>query len=270
LQCDRDEGDSVQRFNAAARSYFEWLPIRHHPGSMGVVEIGSLNQIIKWGDMATIVAVDTRISYRSKEPTLQQFPLYDFLRVILLHRDVREYANPSSQAYKAIMRVAKKSKGKQNDPKLTMIGKNIEIIRSAFADSKTNGQPWQIWAASTAFSRPILGDFFNLDRFISDASLAGKVMEENLKLHNARSAIVPRAVYASTISRTPWNSDDFSGFAHEQKSILQMFKENASNPIVLSGDLHDSYGWQIFENGKFNGTPAAVNLITPAVTCPVG
>ena len=64
--CDRDEGDVKTRFNAAARSYLEWLPLRHQPGKMGIIDVGTITQVISWGDMATIVAIDTRISHRSK------------------------------------------------------------------------------------------------------------------------------------------------------------------------------------------------------------
>jgi hypothetical protein len=51
--CDRDEGDIVARLNAAAQCYFEWMPIRHAPGTMGVIDVGTITQIISWGDMAT-------------------------------------------------------------------------------------------------------------------------------------------------------------------------------------------------------------------------
>jgi hypothetical protein len=37
---------------------------------MGVVETTSITQVIEWGKLATFVAFDTRMSYRSKDPTL--------------------------------------------------------------------------------------------------------------------------------------------------------------------------------------------------------
>jgi alkaline phosphatase D len=52
--CDRDEGDAVARFTAAAQAYMEWMPIRHAPGSMGRIDIGTLTQTIEWGDLATM------------------------------------------------------------------------------------------------------------------------------------------------------------------------------------------------------------------------
>ena len=68
-QCDRDEGDAVERFTAAAQAYWEWMPIRHVAGSMGQIETGTLTKVLEWGNLATIVGLDTRMSHRT-EPTL--------------------------------------------------------------------------------------------------------------------------------------------------------------------------------------------------------
>lgn len=69
-RCDRDEGPVDVRFTAAAQAYMEWMPIRRGPGNMGVVNITSITQIVEWGKLASVVVFDTRISYRSREPTL--------------------------------------------------------------------------------------------------------------------------------------------------------------------------------------------------------
>lgn len=68
--CDRNEGPSDVRFTNAAQAYMEWMPIRRGPGVMGVVNTTSITQVIEWGKLATIAAFDTRISYRSKTPTV--------------------------------------------------------------------------------------------------------------------------------------------------------------------------------------------------------
>jgi phosphodiesterase/alkaline phosphatase D-like protein len=60
------------RFRNAAQAYMEWLPIRRGPGSMGVINTTSITQIIEWGNLASVVAFDTRLSFRSKEPTLRE------------------------------------------------------------------------------------------------------------------------------------------------------------------------------------------------------
>ena len=69
-KCDRNEGPVDVRFTNAAQAYMEWMPIRRGPGVMGVVTTTSITQVIEWGKLATIAAFDTRISYRSKTPTI--------------------------------------------------------------------------------------------------------------------------------------------------------------------------------------------------------
>ena len=66
------------RFTAAAQAYMEWMPLRRGPGKMGVVSITSITQVIEWGKLASVVLFDTRISYRSKEPTLDSCTFRDY------------------------------------------------------------------------------------------------------------------------------------------------------------------------------------------------
>lgn len=47
--------------------------------------------------------------------------------------------------------------------------------------------------------------------------------------------------------------------------LPQMF-ENSNNPIVLSGDEHDSYAFTLYDSGFEEGDPVGVNLVTPGVT----
>lgn len=69
-RCDQDEGDSGVRFQKAFQAYMEWIPVRYQTGSMGQIDTGSFTQVIQWGNLATIVTFDTRISYRSEDPTV--------------------------------------------------------------------------------------------------------------------------------------------------------------------------------------------------------
>lgn len=74
--CDRDEGDALARFEAAAQAFMEWLPLRYAEGNMGQVNIGSLTKVIEWGDLATIVGMDTRVSYRTGSGGTGTFEAY--------------------------------------------------------------------------------------------------------------------------------------------------------------------------------------------------
>jgi alkaline phosphatase D len=84
--CDRDEGPVDIRYTAAAQAYMEWMPVRRGPGKMGVVNITSITQVIEWGKLASIVMFDTRISQRSKEPTLDSCKYFDARNCHLIER----------------------------------------------------------------------------------------------------------------------------------------------------------------------------------------
>ena len=77
-----------------------------------------------------------------------------------------------------------------------------------------------------------------------------------------------RALVAMAQTSTPWNADDFNGFGVERAKILDMVKSDSNNPIILGGDLHDSWAWTLYEGGNKTGTPVAVNLGCPGVTSP--
>jgi hypothetical protein len=49
----------------------EWMPVRRGPGIMGVVNTTSITQVIEWGKLATVVLFDSRVSFRSKDPTIR-------------------------------------------------------------------------------------------------------------------------------------------------------------------------------------------------------
>jgi hypothetical protein len=127
----------------------------------------------------------------------------------------------------------------------------------------------QIWATGTALGRAVKGDYSAVDAFVEDPTEAAAVKAFTDALYTAEASTFFRALSAEAFTSTPWNRDDFGGFAIEQRLILDMLKANTNNPIVLAGDLHDGYAWTLYEDGEVDGTPTAVNLICPGVTSPV-
>lgn len=268
-QCDRNEGEATKRFKNAAQAYLEWLPIRRGIGSMGVVDIGTITQVISWGKMATFVGFDTRISHRSAEPTKDSNTITSFLFLALRYTNLDRFSVAGSRPQRRLLQVADDIRKKQEDSSFTLIGSDIEILRTNFAQSKALGQPWQIWMTATALGRSIKGDFLTMGNSLPDSQKAAAVNQIMKRTSQSwLGGLLLRAVYMGSLSNTPWGRDDFSGYAHEQKAILKMLNETTLNPIVLGGDLHDSYAWQLYEDGLMNGTPTAVNLICPGVTSP--
>jgi alkaline phosphatase D len=268
-KCDRDEGRVDVRFNDAAKSYFEWMPIRHQAGKMGVINVGNILQKISWGDMATIVTFDSRISHRSKDPTLNSNNWGAFFPFATVNKDVSQYRNESSPLKAEIMAIAKKVHAVLESDNFTMIGEDMSVLTSAFQESKNAGQPWQIWATGTALGRAVKGDYFAMSKLVKDAATAALVQNVTKAIYGADASTFFRALSAMAMTNVPWNRDDYSGFAAEQRKILAAFQNVSVNPIVLAGDLHDGYAWQLYKDGAVNGTPIAVNLVCPGVTSPV-
>ena len=182
------------------------------------------------------------------------------------------------------------------NPNYTMIGENIEVLRNAFSESKKAGKTWQIWAGATSTNVDPISSLFPVDfeyvhltffllELLSIAVL-GPLIGPNLVeasrlvslfvrpivslyfriLLRTDAAAPGRALVAMAQTKTPLNSDDFNGFGVERAEILKIAKESSNNPIILGGDLHDSWAWTLFEGGNITGTPVAVNLGCPGVT----
>jgi alkaline phosphatase D len=85
---------------------------------------------------------------------------------------------------------------------------------------------------------------------------------------NDPGSFIFRAAVAMDLTDTPYNRDGFDGFAYERANLLNGFAKHTNNPIILGGDLHDSWAWTLYEAGNMSGKPAAVNLGCPGVTSP--
>lgn len=71
------EGKWEDRKTAAKRAYFEWLPIRNHPQQ-------KINRILKYGELADLIMLDTRLEGRDKKPNDMYAPSFmDSSRVML-------------------------------------------------------------------------------------------------------------------------------------------------------------------------------------------
>ena len=203
------------------------------------------------------------------DPTINSSTWGSFFPFATTNRDVKQYSNESSIIASDLEGIAANVASVLESDEFTMIGSDISILRDNFAASKDAGQPWQIWAAATAMGRAVKGDYSQIHQFVTDTTVAEQVQNYTEALYAAESSTFLRALTAEALTSTPWNRDDFSGFAHEQRLILQMLKDVTANPIILAGDLHDGYAWQLYENGAVDGTPCAVNLVCPSVTSPV-
>lgn len=75
-----------------------------------------------------------------------------------------------------------------------------------------------------------------------------------------------RGLVAMSITKVPLNADGWDGFPHERALLLDGLRSKTNNAIVLGGDSHDSWAYNLYEDGKMEGEKVAVNLNAPAVT----
>lgn len=265
-KCDRNEGDIVTRLKNAAQSYMEWLPLRRGPGVMGVVDTTSITQVIEWGKLATFVGFDTRISYRSKDPTLGSY--FNFFAAAFGNTDVASYKDPATAIGVAMQSAADKAKAFGANPDSTLIGGNINVLRDAWQASKDAGKTWQIWTGATVMAPQIPPSLLRCkDSVPAEFSASMQAYCDGvLKLPTAG---LFRAAAAMDLYRQPWNPDDFGGFAVERAAIAEVAKNNANNPVILAGDVHDGWAYTTYEGGIVGpGKPVAVHLVCPGVTSP--
>jgi PhoD-like phosphatase len=164
--------------------------------------------------------------------------------------------------------IAEKSLEENNNPSYTMIGDNIDILETAFKKSKKAGKPWQIWASSTMLGPNKAINFARATEVIKDPSVKTGVKEYFDAVLRGNTSGFFRTLVAMDKFDVPWNIDDFNGFAHERAAILDMVQANTNNPIILGGDLHDSWAWKLYDKGAMQGKAVAVNLGGPGVTSP--
>jgi alkaline phosphatase D len=114
------DGAFAVRIAAAAKAYFDWMPIRR-PERRGL----KLYRALDWGDLARVVLLDTRFIGRDRQ---LQAP--------------RHLINGAE-----IMSAKTAFEAELNNPARTMMGAAQEQwFARALQDSKTRGQTWQVMA----------------------------------------------------------------------------------------------------------------------------
>lgn len=284
----RPEGKAEDRFNMAVQAYLEWMPIRLSTMAHPHLNVSSVTQVIEWGSLATVMAVDSRLSGRSKEPTLYS-TLTPFQQLLVNETDIDAYYNLSSPVRQEIDKVAEAVMANLSNPEYTMLGETLRnLVRPVFMSylssratltvifanqvldtfkkSKEAGKPWQIFAQQVVMGNQLVPNFHKLADFAPEnvkAILGGFV---TAGLRNPQFGGFLRGLVAMSIKKITLTSDSWDGFAHERVLLLDGLRENTNNPIVLGGDSHDSWAYTLFEDGYLGGEKVAVNINTPSVT----
>ncbi len=211
------EGDWNPRKAAAIQAFREWMPVSETP--WGSYDIGTL---------ATLFRTDTRLTARSKQPSIERlFMTPDPVKALGAFRD-----------------------GAWQDSAQTMLGTEQEVwLAHAMRASVRAGQRWQVAAFGT-----IMGKMRAPEEAITwlkpDAPERTK-------------AYITAGVTAGKLG-LPLEFDNWGGYPAARARFLSSAQGMGANLIVICGDSHNAWAFDLGQDGK----PAGVEFAGQGVTSP--
>ena len=136
------------------------------------------------------------------------------------------------------------------DPRRTLLGSAQETwLAGAMAQSVRSGRKWQLLAQQV-----VMGSLF------LSAEL-GEMLAQNPSEDIRRLAA---AGLAASRAGIPFNLDAWDGYPAARDRLLRSAQAAGANLIVMSGDSHNGWAFDL----ERRGTPAGVDLGVPSVTSP--
>ncbi len=223
------EGDWKARKAASMQAYFEWMPIRDpKPGQPWE----AINRSFDFGDLASVVMVETRLLARSKQVASKG-----------------EGIAPADYAPMMAERA---------QPERELLGPaQLGWVERTLAASVAAGRPWQVLGNQVVMARvagPDLEKQMGGERF-------GAMMARLPAIWRDRLA----AGIASYRAGLPFNFDSWDGYPPARERLYAAFRRAKSRPIVLSGDSHAAWANNLHDA---SGKLVAAEFGTTAVTSP--
>jgi alkaline phosphatase D len=223
------EGDWRTRKAAALQAYFEWMPIRDPiPGKPWE----SINRGFQFGDLATLLMVETRLLARSHQAVLG--------------------GKPSTPENLAAMLA------ERNRPDREMLGEpQRRWLEQELQRSVAENVPWQVLGNQVVMAR-VAGP--RLDLMMGEEQ-AAKVAAS---LPPAIRGQVEAAM-ASFKAGLPFDLDAWDGYPAARERLYAAFREAGAHPIVVSGDSHAFWANNLYDDG---GQLVASEFGTSSITSP--
>lgn len=201
---EANEGNWTDRKQAAVQAYLEWMPVRDP-------EVGkareSLYRRFDFGDVASIICLETRLTGRSDE--ISWFTELGGL----------DAADIPLAALNTMVRV--------QNPDRTMLGATQEQwLEDELKDSTAKSKTWQVLANQIVMARVRPPNFENT---LSDDQKAAQDFEY-IKL------LMPFSQLGM-----PWNLDAWDGFPAARDRLYQSAKDAGARLVTLTGDTHTAW-----------------------------
>ena len=179
------------------------------------------------GRLATLFRTETRLLGRTRQPDIE--PLF-------------KQADPAA-ALKAFR------DGAWTDPAATMMGTQQEAwLAQAMRASVTAGRPWQVVGFGTIMGETVMP---------AQATTWLRGSSEGAR------AYVSNGIAAAKAG-LPFNYDNWGGYPAGRARFLRSAQAFAGSTVVISGDSHNGWAYDLAQDGK----PAAVEFAGQAVTSP--
>lgn len=236
------EGPWENRLQASAKAYDEWMPIRTAMDGNRL----RIYRAFDFGNLARLVMLDTRIEGRDQYAVTQD----QFLSFYLTARPDGTFPAdvvPGTTTPRRMMSVEQEN-----------------FVRTQLSSST---QPWQIIGNQTLLhfqSAPNFADTLVLPPSIRDPLLAGIQ-----QLLGGPAALAQYNQLArGGLPLYDFVADSWAAYPTARTRFLSSLLQNARNPLVLTGDSHNSWAANLRLPTASGIANVGVELATPAVSSP--
>ena len=223
------EGDWNTRKAAALKAYFEWMPIREPTPGVTLAEAGMRS--FHFGDLASLIMVETRLTARDKQLSLK--------------RDLAVVdGKPDVAAFQA----------KLNDPARRMMSPKQEAwIAAEAARSVKAGHAWQVLGNQVVMARVLP---FSPKKELTPEQYAAVPEANRKRLLEAED---------NAALGLPTALDMWQGYPVDRERLYAVLREAGARPIVVSGDSHSFWANELHDA---SGRRVACEFGTTGITSP--
>ena len=223
------QGDWNVRKAAALKAYFEWQPIREPQPGVSLVDAGM--RAFTFGNLASLIMVETRLAARDKQLTLT--------------RDLT-FANgvPDVAGFRARL----------NDPKRRMMSDKQEAwVGTEASRSVKAGHAWQV-----------IGNQVVMARMLPFSPKAMLTAEQYASIPDAASSRMKSAEDTAALG-LPTTLDMWNGYPVDRERLYDVLRKAEARPIVVSGDSHSFWANDLADDA---GRRVAAEFGTTGITSP--
>ncbi len=231
---DPSEGEWSARKRQAIQAYFEWMPIREpEPGRAR----SAIWRSFEFGDLASLIMLETRLTVRSDEITIMDLPIPD---------DAVDDDGEVQAGVDAYLRDV------VGDPARELLGPDqLAMIAEVLSESRAAGKPWQVFGNQVIMSKVVAPNF------TTDLPAPVRAL--------AQLDPLVWSYMLRTRFNIPINLDAWDGFPAERERLFAAARDANANMLVLTGDTHNFWANTVrADDGARMGAEFGATSVTSA------